>query len=137
DIRVRKEEGNSRSVGGRGRRRRGPLRQKVFQEVDRLDKVTSGDQHHEVDGVEVLLTAEATAQIRLGIDRGLRLTATRADEREPSFTSLAGPVQVLGDDTLQGNLVSKTKQQLAREVLGHVVVLFGHDYQSRDWRQGS
>src|SRR5208282_2963776 len=109
DFRVRNEEGNSRSVGGRGRRRRGPLRQKVFEEVDRLDKVTSGDEHHEVDGVEVLLTSEATAQIRLGVDRGLRLAATRADEREPSFTLLAAPVQMLDDDTLQGNLVAETK----------------------------
>ena len=83
--------------------------------MDRLDEVTSGDQHREVDGVEVLLTAEATAQICLGIDRGLRLAATRADEREPSFTLLAGPIQMLGDNTLQGNLISETEQELAGE----------------------
>ena len=43
----------------------------------------------------------------------------RADEEEPAFAAFAGPLQVFGDDPLQGNLVPQAKQQLAGEVLGH------------------
>jgi hypothetical protein len=64
--------------------------------VDGLDEVAPGGQHHEVNGVEVLFAAEAAAQIGLEIDGSQRLTATRADEAEPSIAAFAGPVQTFG-----------------------------------------
>ena len=119
----REAEGGDRSIGWDGRERRGPRRQEVGEEVDGLDEVTLGGQHHEVDSVEVLFTAEAAAQIGLGIDGGQRLTATRADEAETSLPAFAVPVQMVGDDTLQGDLVPQAIEQFAGEVLGHEVVL--------------
>ena len=58
-----------------------------------------------------------------GLKAGQGLTATRADEREAPFAAFAGPVQMFGDDPFQGNLVAQTIQQVAREVLGHGIVL--------------
>jgi hypothetical protein len=73
--------------------------------VDGVDEVALGGQHDEVDGVEVLLGAEAAAQVGTGVDGGERLAAARADEGEPSLPAFARPVQVVGDETFQGDVV--------------------------------
>ena len=90
-------------MGWGSRRRGGRVGQQVGEEVNGLHEVAPGGQHHEVDSVEVLFAAEAAAQIRAGVDGGQRLAATGADEAEPPLPAFAGPVQMIGDDTLQGD----------------------------------
>jgi hypothetical protein len=97
--------------------------------LDGRDEVAVGGQHDEVDGVKVLFTAEATAQIGLRINGGQRITATWTDEAEPFFPTLAGPVQMVGNDTFQRNLIPQTIQQVTWEVLGHGIILSRHEGQ--------
>jgi hypothetical protein len=87
--------------------------------VDGFDEVPSGGLHGEVDGVEVLFATETATQVGLRVDGRLGFVATRADELEPAFAAFNGPLKVLSDGPLQGNLVPQAKHQLTREVLGH------------------
>ena len=72
--------------------------------MDDVDEVALGGQHDEVDGAVVLLAAEAAPRVGTGVDGGERLAAARADEGEPSLQAFAGAVQVVGDETFQGNV---------------------------------
>jgi hypothetical protein len=56
------------SFGGNGVWRTGLVGQEVGEEVDGLAKGAAGGQHHEVDGVEVLLASEAASDVRSGVD---------------------------------------------------------------------
>jgi len=55
------EEVGRRSVGWDGRGCGRPGRQQVGKEVDGIDEVALGGQHHKVDGVEVFPATEAAA----------------------------------------------------------------------------
>ena len=114
-----KGEGGSASRGGG--KCRGLSRQEVGEELHGGHEVAARGQHHEVDGVEVLFAAEAAAQVGAMIDGSQGLAAARADEAEASFTAFAGPVQMVGDDSLQRNLVPQAIQQVAWEVFWHGV----------------
>ena len=114
-------KGEDGSTTRRGGTCRGLIWQEVGEELHGGDEVAPRGQHHEVDGVEVFFASETAAQVGAGIDGGQGLAAARADEAEASFTVFAGPVQMVGDDPLQRNLVPQTIQQVPREVLGHGV----------------
>ena len=88
------------SAGRGGGKCGGLSRQEVGEELHGGDEVAARGQHHEVDGVEVFFAVKAAAKIRLGIDGGQRLAAARADEAEAFFAVFAGPVQMVGNDSL-------------------------------------
>lgn len=80
--------------------------QKRQEEFDGLDEVIFADGDREVDRIEVGLAAEATSEVRLGVDRRFRLPAARTDEYEAAITMLVWPVQV-PDQAVDGNLVTQ------------------------------
>ena len=66
--------------------------------------VLDGDD--EVDGVEVGVTAEAASEVGRGIGCGVELSAARAQESEVSVGGFARPVEYLGDDVIDVDIVS-------------------------------
>ena len=98
----------------RGRRwARGKQRREVG---DGRDEVVAADLHQEVDGIEVLFTTEAAAEVGDGVDRRVELLAEGTEEAEVAITFLVGPLQH-AEDVRQGNLVA----QAAEEVVGITV----------------
>jgi hypothetical protein len=64
-----------------------------FEEVDGGDEVGVLDEHHQVDGIEVSLAVEATAEIGAWIDGGEELAAVRTEEAEPAFSRFVRPLE--------------------------------------------
>jgi hypothetical protein len=89
-----------------------------FEVLDGGDEVNFADQHHEVDGIEVLLTAEAAAEIGVGVDGGEELAATGTEEAETAFSRFVRPLE-LDQQVRDGNFVSQAVEQLSGEVFGH------------------
>jgi hypothetical protein len=88
--------------------------QKRQEEFGGLDEVVGADGDREVDRIEVGLATEATAKIRLGVDRRLRLPAVGTDEHESPITTLVWPVQV-PDQPIDWNLVTQSPQEVVVE----------------------
>lgn len=66
--------------------------------------------HHELNWVEVFLTAEASGEIFAWVDRGLEFGTTGAEESVYSFNHLCWELEECLDDTLHGDVVSEVSK---------------------------
>jgi hypothetical protein len=80
------------------------------QEFHRLDEGTLIDRHHEVDGVEVALATEASAQIGVWIDGAIKLRAERTEEAEVTLGKLRRPIEPVGDQWSDVDVVAQRAQ---------------------------
>lgn len=65
-----------------------------IEETDGLPKAVMFYGHDHVDGIEVALTAEASCQVGLGVDRGVKVATERTHEAEPAVMVFVGYIRV-------------------------------------------
>jgi hypothetical protein len=82
----------------------------AFQEFHRLDEGALIDDHHEADGVEVLLTTEAAAQIGFWIDGAVELRAERTEESEIALGQLRRPLEHVFNQRSDVDVVAERAQ---------------------------
>jgi hypothetical protein len=82
----------------------------VLETIDQfngLAEVAGPDDHDDIDGIEVFLTAEAACQIGFGIGGGLELRAEGTQKTEISVRDFAGDAQKISDEPRDGDVISK------------------------------
>ena len=84
--------------------------QELVKEGNGLEEVCASFEHGEVDGVEVLLAAEAACEVGLGIGGGMELVATRAEEAEAAVGDLPGELEDVGNEEANGDLISQLSE---------------------------
>ena len=90
----------------------------MLQEVDGRDEVASANQHDQVDGVVVALTAETASEVGAWVDGREEFVATWAEEAESPLAVLVGPCE-LRDEVWNRDVVAKLIQELLGETCGH------------------
>ena len=79
--------------------------------------------HDEVNGVEILLTTEAPGEIGPGVDGGVELVAEGAEEAKEALGDLVWDSEDVGDDGVDGDVVTKLEEGVPGEALFHLGVL--------------
>ena len=82
------------------------LNREPLQITDGVKERDPADDHHEVDGVEVLRTPKATCEVRPRVGGGVELPAQRAKKTKMSVTDLPGKIEVT-DQFVDRDLVSQ------------------------------
>lgn len=95
-----------------------------LEELDALNEVQAFVDHHQVNGVEVFLTAEASGEIGFGLCCGLEFGAQGAEEAKDSLDDFCGDVEDGFDEETDGDVVSHRKEFLGRIASIHVRVSF-------------
>lgn len=89
-----------------------------MQEIDGRDEVATANQHDQVDGVVVALTAETASEVGAWVDGREEFLATWAEEAESPLAVLVGPSESR-DEVLNPDVVAKLIQELLGETCGH------------------
>jgi hypothetical protein len=90
----------------------GKILQHGREELNALDKISVLPQHHQVNGIEILLTPKASGQIGLLHGGGLKLPAKRAKKAQMSLALPTGDRQVFGDQHIDGDEISQPVKML-------------------------
>ena len=90
-----------------------------LEEADGIDEGAVPDGDNEVDGIEILVAAEAPGEVGLRIDGGVELGADGAEESEVALGGFGGDVEDAGDEELDGDVVPEAEEKVAAEVPGH------------------
>jgi len=92
-----------------------------LQELYALDKVGLPGKHHQIDGVIVFPTLEASGQIGLRVYRGVKAAAQGAKKTKAALCHLTRDVQRFFDEGLNTDLISKgIKKAGGKAPIGHV-----------------
>ena len=77
-----------------------------LQEFYAVNKIGLPDNHHQIDGVKIFLTAKASGQVGLWVDRSVKLVAQGTKKTKAAFCHPARDVQGFFDKFLNVDLVS-------------------------------
>ena len=106
----------------RPRRQAVAVAAKLGEKLDGFDEVAAFDDHDEVDGVEVFLTAEAARKIRFALGSGVKLLAAWTKKAEVTLGDLHGQVEGV-EDPGDGQVIAQRPEELTGESLGHGLAL--------------
>lgn len=65
-----------------------------------------GIEHNDIDSVEVFFAAETAGEVGFWVDGGVEFRAERAEEAEKSFGVFMGYVKDVGDESVDGDVIS-------------------------------
>jgi hypothetical protein len=95
------------------------VRKQGFQVSDAFDKPDAPDNHHEVDGIEILFTKKASGEVRFRIGRGLKFIANWTKEPEISLADFRRDVQLIPNQPVDRYQIPQLKQFIARKSSFH------------------
>jgi hypothetical protein len=87
-----------------------------------VDSGSEGDVvfgHDEVDRVEVFVAAETSGEVALGIGGRVKLVTKWTHEAKEALGDLAREFEEVGDDEVDGDIVSKEEEGLSWDAVGH------------------
>jgi hypothetical protein len=85
------------------------------------DKVGLSDQHHQIDGVIIFLTAKTPGQVGLWVYRGVKTVAQGTQKTKAAFYHPARDTQCFFDEHLNIDLIAQSiKLAGGKTAIGHV-----------------